>query len=52
MKVENDNVSHLANIMMANLMTCTGDELKYFIIVKTYEMLKSRLLKMANQMMH
>ena len=39
MKVENNNLSHLTNVAIANLMSYTGDELKVLIIVRKDELL-------------
>ena len=44
MKVNND-VKHLINVMMANLMSRSGDLLKAFIIVRKDNLLISRLPK-------
>ena len=44
MKVNTD-VKHLKNVTMANFMSCSGDLLKAFIIVRKDNLLISRLPK-------
>ena len=45
MKIKNNDGKHLTNVTIAELMSCPGDLLKAFIIVRKDDLLISRLPK-------